>query len=480
MKNVKFSLPTLMMLLLATSLFLTGCKKEEGCTDPEAINFDLRAEKDDGTCMYANENVVKDDGDGVGTTTWTKDKVWVLDGFVFVNEGQTLTIEPGTVIKGRPGQGVSASALVVARGGTIIAEGTAAEPIIFTSEIDDVTDPNDIPEGTRGLWGGIIILGHASLNTSPSEQAVEGIPTTELRGIYGGTNDDDNSGILKYISVRYGGTDIGSSNEINGVTFGGVGSGTTVEHIEVFNNADDGFEFFGGTVNTKWLCAAFCGDDSYDYDTGYRGKGQFWFVINDANDGDRGGEHDGGTTPEDAAPYATPVIYNATYIGRGEEEGKRAVTFRDNAGGEYHNSIFVDYGKGIDIEILSSGEHSYARFQSDDISLTHNVFWNIADNDPNAIFTVSPGSGVDPADSSAALVAIQAAFADGSNSVENPNMSISRTTDGGLNPNPSGAVLSGAATPTDPWFETTSYKGAFDGMNNWLSGWSALDAMGYF
>jgi hypothetical protein len=480
MKFLKFNTSTLAILALSVAMILSGCKKEEGCTDSAALNYNPKAKKDDGTCVYA-ENVITDDGGGTGNSVWTKDKTWIIEGFVFVNDGQTLTIEPGTVIKGRAGSGSNASALIVAQGGRIIANGSILEPIIFTAEADDVTDPNDIPSGTRGLWGGLILLGKAGLNSQPGVSAIEGIPVTEPRGAYGGTDDTDDSGSLQYVSVRYGGSDIGAGNEINGVTFGGVGSGTVVEHIEVFHNADDGFEFFGGTVNAKWLIAGFCGDDSYDYDEGYRGKGQFWMSIADDSEGDRGGEHDGGTNPEDAMPYATPLIYNATYIGSGEAAGKRAITFRDNAGGQYHNSLFVEFGKGIDIELLSSGEHSYARFQSGDLVLADNIFFNVAANNAANIFTISTGSGVDPADSTTARAAVEAAFGSGNNQAGiDPGINIVRTPAGGLDLLPTAAtVLNGAPAATDPFFEVVPYYGAF-GSDNWAAGWTALSSLGYF
>ena len=187
---------------------------------------------------------------------------------------KTLTIEPGTVIKGKPGVGSNASALVVASGGRIIADGTAAEPIIFTAEADELN--GNIPVTTGGLWGGLIILGDASLNSTPAQNTISVMTTSEPRGVYGGTNDHHNAGIIRYVSVRHGGAYVGGGNGINGVTFAGVGDGTTVEYLEVIANDDDGVEFFGGTVNTKYVMVAFCKDDSYDYDEGYRGKGQFW------------------------------------------------------------------------------------------------------------------------------------------------------------------------------------------------------------
>jgi hypothetical protein len=237
------------------------------------------------------------------------------------------------------------------------------------------------PLATRGLWGGLIVLGSGELNSTAKTAFIEGIPETEPRGIYGGgttPNNTEDSGIYRYISIRHGGTEIGAANEINGMTFGAVGSGTTVDHIEVVYNKDDGFEWFGGTVNSSHLVAAFCGDDDFDYDVGYRGKGQFWFAIKDAANGGTSGEHDGGTTPEDGLPYALPNIYNVTYIGCGVSSANTANTafnIRDNAGGHYKNGIFTDYPRtGITVEDLASGQDSRTRFETGDLTFT-NCMW---------------------------------------------------------------------------------------------------------
>lgn len=319
--------------------------------------------------------------EGVGNTTWTKDKIYVLRGFIFVNAGQTLTIEEGTIIKGQQGTGPGASALIVARGGTIMAEGTAQAPIIFTSTEDQIQPgetKSTLPVTTRGLWGGVILLGDATITTAAKEANIEGIPVTEERGRYGGDNDADNSGVFRYVSIRHGGSEIGEGNEINGLTMAGIGSGTTIEYVEVISNKDDGFEWFGGTVNTKYLLSAYCGDDAMDYDEGWRGNNQFWFVYQD-EEGDRGGEHDGGAGDcETCAPYATPVVANATYRGGG---ANRALTFRDNAGGRYLNSIFVNYGKGIDVEDLESDGDSYNQLKEGNLRIMSNLFWNVAGND---------------------------------------------------------------------------------------------------
>lgn len=411
-----------------------------------------------------SEVIFTDHGDGIGTRTLYSDTTYYVNGMVFVNDGQVLTIEAGTVIKGKPGTGENASALIVARGGKIHAVGTSEKPIIFTCEADDLSGSVNVND--RGLWGGLIILGKAELNSTPGETAIEGIPTSEARGLYGGNDDNDNSGTLKYISIRHGGSDIGEGNEINGLTLGGVGSETTIEYIEVIANKDDGVEFFGGKPQLKHILVAYCGDDSFDYDEGFRGKGQFWCVIQDSEEGDRCGEHDGGTDPETGTPFATPQIYNVTYIGRGAGNGKRILTFRDNAGGIYANSIFVNQDKGIDIELLA-GECAFDRFQSGKLEIKNCIFYNVGDGTAEGIFTISFGSNASAnPDSTNAASDFASYFTTALNEVFDPGVTAN-------NPIPTNATGNiGLATyPNDGFFELISYKGAF-GSTNWARGWT--------
>jgi hypothetical protein len=437
----------------------------------------------------AAEIVVTDNGSGTGTTTWTSDNIYILDGFVFVNSGQTLTIEAGTVIKGMSGTGSDASALIVARGGRILAEGTAQAPIVFTYENDPLD--GSTPYSTQGQWGGLIVLGNAGLNSIPGETQIEGIPETETRGLYGGDDDSDDSGIIRYISIRHGGTDIGAGNEINGFTLGGVGSETIIEYVEVISNADDGIEFFGGTVDVKHAVVAFVGDDSFDYDEGWRGKGQFWVAIQEPGvNGDRGGEHDGGTSPEDGTPYATPVIYNSTFVGKGLDGGSRALTIRDNAGGQYHNSIFYGWGKGIDVENLPSGEDSYERLLDLECGFAGNCFYNVGVNGVGTasdIFKITMGAGwPSPADSTAALTlssgVFQATFSALGNISQDPGFtySIAQGSEG-LAIVPTNDLGSGIA-PVDPFYTNASYRGAFDPSdpcNMWTNNWTLIDQYGF-
>ncbi|MEZ4701309.1 MAG: T9SS type A sorting domain-containing protein [Rhodothermales bacterium] len=421
------------------------------------------------------------------TVTWTSDNTYILDGIVFVNPGATLIIEPGTVIKGEVGQGNEASALVVTSGGTILAEGTATNPIIFTS----VQDPLDgsLTYQDRGLWGGVVILGQASTNnpTDGGIKEVEGINEVvaegDTRAQYGGENDAHSSGIFRYVSIRHTGINVGdqAGNEIQGLTLGGVGSGTVIEYVESFASADDGFEFFGGTVNTKYLVSAFNEDDSFDWDEGFRGKAQFWFAIQANDVGGRTAEQDGATGNEFFEPYAIPQLSNVTYIGpdagTAEGDGAEMLIFRDNSGGKYWNSIFTEYSsatgaQGITVEVVDGDANKPAdsedRMANGDLVLANNLWWGFGDNSLGAIA---------PQDF------VQAHLAANNNRISDPQLrGISREADGGLDPRP--AVGSPAwdaaevADTGDAFFTPVAYTGAF-GLGNWLDGWTALGNLGF-
>jgi hypothetical protein len=417
-------------------------------------------------------------GDSVNLTADTK---WLMSGFVFVEDGAALSIEPGTVIRFRPGTGVNASALIIAKGGRIWANGTKDNPIIMTAEVDDINDPTDLGLFDNGLWGGLILLGKATVNMPTGVNQIEGIPSDEPRGEYGGgatPTDNDNSGALHYVSIRHGGSEIGAGNEINGLTLGGVGSGTVIDYVEVYSNYDDGIEFFGGRPNVSHFAVAFCGDDCFDYDEGFRGNGQFWFGIQQSTVGNRGGEHDGATGDEQGTPYAHPIISNATYIGSGANSSNNdndyAIIMRDNAGGEYHNSIFYGFkGSGLEIEDLGgqSPEDSRGRLEAGDIAFDNNIWYSFgAGNTMTAIFSQEFSRNYISQES-------------WDNMVADPMItSISRMNNHGLDPRPSasGPAASGAVVPAGAFFQQVSYKGAFDPNGaNWLEGWTALDHYGF-
>ncbi|MFP4488400.1 MAG: hypothetical protein ACLFN1_03775 [Bacteroidales bacterium] len=216
-------------------------------------------------------------------TTWETGKVYILEGRIAVLDGVTLTIEPGVVVKGREGSGSNATALMVARGGKLMAEGTDSSPIIFTSVADhilpgEIESPNLEPT-LDGLWGGVIILGKAPISADASAVQIEGIPASDPNGLYGGSEENDSSGEIRYISIRHGGANIGEGNEINGLTMGGVGSGTIIENVEVIANQDDGLEWFGGTVDVTNVLVWNAGDDAIDTDQAWAGTLNNFLLI---------------------------------------------------------------------------------------------------------------------------------------------------------------------------------------------------------
>ncbi|MEM6525934.1 MAG: hypothetical protein AAF693_19200, partial [Bacteroidota bacterium] len=256
----------------------------------EAISFFLADEMDDDDQLFLEINGSINADFTLPTQNDDSDpySYYVLGGRVKVTNGATLTIPAGSVLKGRTGSGSNATALLIARGSKLIADGTASAPIIFTAFADDLTNQDvaaDIFVGTtlnavdNGLWGGLIILGDAPVAAPDDDPGIEGIPNTDLDGRYGGSTADDNSGIIDYVSVRHGGSLIGSGNEINGISLGGVGSGTTITNVEVVGNNDDGIEWFGGTVDVTNAVVWNAFDDALDTDQDWTGTCSNFIVV---------------------------------------------------------------------------------------------------------------------------------------------------------------------------------------------------------
>jgi hypothetical protein len=239
------------------------------------------------------------------TTTLTSDKEWTLKGYVYVTDGASLIIQPGTTIKSDIAE---KGALCIERGAKIIAEGTALKPIVFTSG-------QPIGQRNPGDWGGIVILGKAKTNRT-SEPTIEG----GIGRPYGGTNDEDNSGVLRYVRIEYAGIAALPNSEINALTLGGVGRGTTIEYVQTIYANDDAFEFFGGTVSPKYLYAFATADDDYDFDFGYTGELSFGVskrdpLFVDNGDAGNGVECDNDGTGSTAQPYTHPKLLNMILVG---------------------------------------------------------------------------------------------------------------------------------------------------------------------
>lgn len=229
------------------------------------------------TTFYVSANITEN-------TTWETGNIYILQTRVSVESGSTLNIQKGVIVKGEAGTGPNATALLIARGGKIMAEGTADQPIIFTSVADqivpgEIVSPNLDPS-LNGLWGGVILCGKAPISADGETQQIEGIPPSDPNGLYGGTEPADNSGVITYVSIRHGGANIGEGNEINGLTLGGVGSGTKIDFVEIVANQDDGIEWFGGKVNVTNAVIWNAGDDAVDTDQSWGGTLDNFVVIN--------------------------------------------------------------------------------------------------------------------------------------------------------------------------------------------------------
>ncbi|MGE8431740.1 MULTISPECIES: hypothetical protein [Chryseobacterium] len=287
--------------------------------------------------------------------TLKANKIYKLRGLVYVTNGATLTIEPGTKIVGEADKN---GALIITKGSKIMAEGTAANPIIFTSEK---------PSPKRGDWAGVVILGNAPTNASFGGvngvgEIEGGINNSEGLGLYGGTNAADNSGILKYVRIEYAGYAFLPDKEVNGLTFGGVGNGTTVDYVEVAYANDDSFEWFGGTVNCSHLISYKGLDDDFDTDNGFSGNVQFGIAVRDPQVADVSGsnafESDNDANGSPLTPQTSATFSNMTIIGpiNSSSPGsinslfQNALQIRRNSSISVFNSVFTGFPVGLFID----------------------------------------------------------------------------------------------------------------------------------
>jgi hypothetical protein len=399
---------------------------------------------------------------------------YILNGLVYVTEGNTLTIEPGTVIFGDT---TSEGTLIIERGAQIQARGTATQPIVFTSPV---------PAGSRsyGDWGGVVLVGRAPVNR-PESQRIEG----GIRGGYGGDNANDNSGTLQYVRIEFGGTRLTteSNSEINGLSLYGVGAGTTIDHVQVSYCGDDSFEWFGGNVNAKYLVAYRGFDDDFDTDHGYSGKVQFGVSLRDpqvadqsTSNGFESDNFDPGTPtngPRDGLPLTAPVFANISVFGFSQTPSAerapggsgaygRAMHLRRNTTTSAFNSVFVGYPEGLRLD----GTATYANATANQMQLRGIVLANM--NKPLA------GAG--------GVTDVQAQEFFNNAAFQNQIVPLANLGTLGLNanqfnlnqpgflPSADSPLLTGAVWTdkgADAFFEKVPYKGAF-GTTNWLEGWT--------
>ena len=392
-------------------------------------------------------------GDITSDRLLTADKYYLLSSAVFVLSGATLTIEPGTTIFG---EGISNGTLIIAQGGKIIANGRADKPIVFTS---------DKPEGQRdrGQWGGLIINGRAPVNTGTT---AEGEGDT---GTYGGNDPNDNSGVLRYVRVEFAGIEFTPDNELNGIAFQGVGAGTTVEYIQVHYNQDDGIEFFGGTVNAKYLYCSGIRDDSFDWTDGWTGKGQFWVAQQHGDDADNGFEADNEGDNNEAMPRSNPTIYNVTLVGDPNgPESDTGLLLREGTAATLRNFIVMGFNKGgLDVDHSST----FNQANSGALSLQNTIFYG------NKVGGSAEGVAGNFETDSDEFDEAAWAMASANNVQTDPMlMAPYDQTSPDFTPGANSPAVDGtvpvASPPVDGFFDAVDFIGGVDPANNWLAGWT--------
>ena len=449
---MKLRKSTFGLILLAGTLTAatTSCKK--GCTDPAATNYDADAKKEDkkNPCTYDTSSnwyttetingVVynKVEGTITGDRTMTANNNWLLSGGVFVDANATLTIEAGTIVNAADDG--TTPFLSVLRDGKLMACGTASNPIVFTPIKD-----NPLP----GEWGGIIINGRAPINVGLEAQGEGGT------GTYGGNDAGDNSGSLCYVRVEYAGKILGTDNELNGFSFNGVGSGTTLEYLQAYRGSDDGFEFFGGTVSLKYAVSTGNHDDSFDWTHGWSGNGQFWVVEQASDGGDRGIEGDNLGDNNTAAPYSNPTISNITLIGQDDgDASNQGLKLREGMKGSFYNAIVTGFPKrGCQVE------HDVTITNMNNNELT--MMNSIIDNNNPFKFTSSAGYDTTVSNMFDAVANNNQTASDGS-LVGFLNGFVGTSGTGAFN-----------TAGLDSWFTSVNFIGAVESGNNWTTGWVA-------
>lgn len=399
-----------MTLVAGMALFTTACSSDD---DPAANT---------GNGNGTEESYVLDK-DITENVTLETGKNYTLNGGIHVKAGATLTIQPGVTITAKHDGTVDY--ILVEQGAKIDAQGTASQPIVMTSEKKEA-----------GAWGGLHICGYAHTNNGSGSSEIGNAP-------YGGNNDADNSGTLKYIRLEYTGYAFDEEHEANGVSFYGVGNGTTVEHLQAYKGSDDGFEFFGGSVNVKYLVATSCSDDSFDWTEGWNGKAQFLVAYQEGETSlgyacDCLMECDNNGTNFAATPVAHPVIANATLIGNGGEA--QGVRLRAGTEVELYNTIITGKGKALTVET--------------------NETENALKNGTSKLEYVAIAGEL----SSKQGIYTNADFVQATGNLDNQTFTWNNKYVGTLD--------GGKDLSADSFFTSTDYKGAVKSGEDWTEGWT--------
>ncbi|HJC78876.1 MAG TPA: hypothetical protein H9927_06070 [Candidatus Alistipes merdipullorum] len=395
--------------VIASMAFATACNNN---TDNNPDDTTLKGEIPTGTTLTGNITA---------NATLTSGSSYKLSGGLHVKAGNTLTIEPGVTIVAVDDD--APDYILIEQGAKIDAQGTASNPIVMTSELKK-----------SGAWGGIHICGRAHTN------AGEGVLSEIGNAPYGGSDDSDNSGTLRYIRLEYTGFALDEEHEANGISFYGVGNGTTVEYVQAYKGSDDGFEFFGGSVNVKHMVVTDCTDDSFDWTEGWNGRGQFLVAYQSGEEEcDCLMECDNNGNNFDATPVAHPILSNLTLVGDNSANNTRGIRLRAGTQAEIYNSIITGKAKCITLET----EQTEQALLSGTSKLQHIAMSSDLDSE-NGIYTAEM------------FAAATGNSTDYVNALANDYV----------------GTLSGGVTPDDPFFTRVDYKGAVSASDDWTSGWT--------
>ena len=394
--------------VIASMAFATACNN----TDNNPDDTTLKGEIPTGTTLTGNITA---------NATLTSGSSYKLSGGLHVKAGNTLTIEPGVTVVAVDDD--APDYILIEQGAKIDAQGTASNPIVMTSELKK-----------SGAWGGIHICGRAHTN------AGEGVLSEIGNAPYGGSDDSDNSGTLRYIRLEYTGFALDEEHEANGISFYGVGNGTTVEYVQAYKGSDDGFEFFGGSVNVKHMVVTDCTDDSFDWTEGWNGRGQFLVAYQSGEEEcDCLMECDNNGNNFDATPVAHPILSNLTLVGDNSVNNTRGIRLRAGTQAEIYNSIITGKAKCITLET----EQTEQALLSGTSKLQH-IAMSSDLNSENGIYTAEM------------FAAATGNSTDYVNALANDYV----------------GTISGGVTPDDPFFTRVDYKGAVSASDDWTSGWT--------
>ena len=395
--------------VIASMAFATACNNN---TDNNPDDTTLKGEIPTGTTLTGNITA---------NATLTSGSSYKLSGGLHVKAGNTLTIEPGVTVVAVDDD--APDYILIEQGAKIDAQGTASNPIVMTSELKK-----------SGAWGGIHICGRAHTN------AGEGVLSEIGNAPYGGSDDSDNSGTLRYIRLEYTGFALDEEHEANGISFYGVGNGTTVEYVQAYKGSDDGFEFFGGSVNVKHMVVTDCTDDSFDWTEGWNGRGQFLVAYQSGEEEcDCLMECDNNGNNFYATPVAHPILSNLTLVGDNSANNTRGIRLRAGTQAEIYNSIITGKAKCITLET----EQTEQALLSGTSKLQH-IAMSSDLNSENGIYTAEM------------FAAATGNSTDYVNALANDYV----------------GTISGGITPDDPFFTRVDYKGAVSASDDWTSGWT--------